>query len=96
MTPMPAVLILVRVGARITMALRGRGLVAVVLMVLIVARVGICTGARMMTLYAEEHKDVKIAIVSGRMSTHTGAGLGDGLKPGDLCFHETVVESDRC
>jgi hypothetical protein len=46
---MPAVVVVVR----ITMALRGPGLV-VVLMVLRVARVGICTGAMMVTLNAEE------------------------------------------
>lgn len=62
---------------------------AVVLTVVIITRVGICTGTRMMTLYAEECEGVKIAIVSGRIPTYTGAGLGDDLKPGDLCIHET-------
>jgi hypothetical protein len=84
---MPAVVVVVRGGARIVMTLRGPGLV-VLLMVLRVARVGICTGAIMVTLYAEGYEDVKLVIMSGKIPTHTGAGLGDGLKPGDLCIHE--------
>ncbi len=50
-TPMHAVLM--RVGARITMTMRGMGSVAVVVMAMFVARVGMCTWAIMMTLYAE-------------------------------------------
>ena len=86
MTAMPAMLVLVRGGTRITMPMRGLGPVAV-----IVTRVRMCTWTIMMTLYAEEYEDVSspgIATTSRRMSTHTGAGLGDGIEPGDLCIHQ--------
>jgi hypothetical protein len=83
---MPALLVLARGGTRIAMTMRGLGPVAV-----IIARVRMCTWAIMVTLYAEQYENVSspgITIVSGRMSTYTGAGLGDGMKPGDLCIHQ--------
>ncbi len=90
LTPLPAVRVPVRVGARMIMTMRGPVAVMMV-MAVIVTRMRMCTWAIMVTLYAEEYEDVSspgIAMMSGRMSTHTGDGLGDGMKPGDLCIHQ--------